>query len=88
MDWHERGLCLHEAPDLFSPIGTINSGQALLQTDEARAVCRRCPVTEQCLAWAVDAGPVEGIWGGTTEGERRTAGRRTVPRPLPMQKAA
>ncbi|MEW2079172.1 WhiB family transcriptional regulator [Streptomyces sp. NPDC012403] len=81
MDWRVRGLCLSEDPDLFFPIGSINSGRATLQTDEAKAVCRRCPVTRQCLAWAVDMGPVEGIWGGTTEGERRAMRRRAVRKP-------
>ncbi|OSP28098.1 MULTISPECIES: WhiB family transcriptional regulator [unclassified Streptomyces] len=80
MDWRDRGLCLREDPDLFFPIGSVSSGQVVVQTDEAKSVCRRCPVTEQCLAWAVLAGPVEGIWGGTTEGERRAARRRAVRR--------
>ncbi|GGS99621.1 WhiB family transcriptional regulator [Streptomyces chromofuscus] len=78
MDWRARGLCLRRDPDLFFPIGSVNSGPVAFQTDEAKAVCRRCPVTEQCLAWAVDAGPVEGIWGGTTEGERRAMQRRAA----------
>ncbi len=78
MDWRVRGLCLTEDPDLFFPIGGLSSGPAAIQTDEAKAVCRHCPVTRQCLAWAVDAGPVEGIWGGTTVGERRALRRRAV----------
>ncbi|MFJ8357231.1 WhiB family transcriptional regulator [Streptomyces sp. NPDC093984] len=88
MNWRDRGLCLREDPDLFFPIGTINSAQVAIQTDEAKAVCRHCPVTEQCLAWAVDAGPIEGIWGGTTEGERRAMRRREVCRPAETESAA
>ncbi|BBJ46905.1 hypothetical protein SSPO_096230 [Streptomyces antimycoticus] len=78
MDWCVRGLCLREDPDLFFPIGNVNSGPVAVQTDEAKAVCRRCPVMAHCLEWAVDAGPVEGIWGGTTEGERRALRRRAA----------
>ena len=74
MDWREKASCRGADPDLFFPIG--NSGPALLQIDEAKAVCRHCPVMEECLAWALTADPVEGIWGGTTEGERRAVGRR------------
>ncbi|MEU4657764.1 WhiB family transcriptional regulator [Streptomyces sp. NPDC023723] len=88
MDWRDRGLCLREDPDLFFPIGSISSGQAVIQTDEAKSVCRRCPVTEQCLAWAVVAGPVEGIWGGTTERERRAARRRAARRQPAAETAA
>ncbi|MEU6422487.1 WhiB family transcriptional regulator [Streptomyces spiralis] len=88
MDWRERALCQGEDPDLFFPIGNVNSGPVAIQTDEAKSVCRRCPVTEQCLAWAMDADPVEGIWGGTTEGERRAMRWRTVRTPEATETAA
>ena len=54
MDWRDRAACLDEDPELFFPIG--NTGPALLQIEEAKQVCRRCDVREQCLAWAADAG--------------------------------
>ncbi|MFF5497882.1 WhiB family transcriptional regulator [Streptomyces aquilus] len=91
MDWRDGGLCLREDPDLFFPTGDIRSGRTVLQIDEAKAVCRRCPVAEQCLSWAVDADPVEGIWGGTTEGERRAMRLRAMYRPTtktPAREAA
>lgn len=88
MDWRVRGLCLREDPDLFFPIGSVNSGPAAVQADEAKAVCRQCPVTEQCLAWALGAGPVEGIWGGTTEGERRALRGRAAREPAATEAAA
>ncbi|WP_406103212.1 WhiB family transcriptional regulator [Streptomyces sp. NBC_01003] len=74
MYWRERAACLRVDPDLFFPIG--NSGPALTQIDEAKAVCGSCPVLEQCLGWAVGVGQVEGIWGGMTESERRAIRRR------------
>lgn len=61
--------------ELFFPIG--DSGPALLQAAEAKAVCRGCAVREQCLAWAVDNLPV-GIAGGLDERERKAL-RRRVP---------
>lgn len=81
VNWRELALCQSEDPELFFPIGNINSGPALIQTDEAKAVCRRCPVTERCLAWALRDDAVEGIWGGTSEGERRAMRRRTIREP-------
>ncbi|MFD5632446.1 WhiB family transcriptional regulator [Streptomyces sp. NPDC127072] len=78
MDWRERALCRYGDPDLFFPIGTVDRGPALLQTDEAKAVCRRCPVMQRCLDWAVETGPVEGVWGATTEAERRALRRRVA----------
>ncbi|MER7707467.1 WhiB family transcriptional regulator [Kitasatospora sp. NPDC097605] len=75
MNWRESARCRDTDPELFFPIGSGSSFPALAQADEARAVCGRCPVARQCLEWALDA-PVEGIWGGTTEAERRTLRRR------------
>ncbi|MDI9883442.1 WhiB family transcriptional regulator [Streptomyces sp. HNM0645] len=75
MSWRLDAMCLGEDPDLFFPVGSGDSGPTLIQTAEAKAVCRRCPVVRQCLDWAVGRGPVDGIWGGTTERERRAAGR-------------
>jgi WhiB family redox-sensing transcriptional regulator len=75
------GARLREDPDLFFPVGNINSGPVAIRTDETKSVCRLCPVTEQRLAGAMDADPVEGISGGTTEAERRAMRRRTVRMP-------
>ena len=83
MDWRHRSACLDEDPELFFPIG--NTGPAILQIEEAKQVCRRCDVREQCLAWALEAGQDHGVWGGLSEDERRAleAPQRARPRPLP-----
>ncbi|MBW8793223.1 MAG: WhiB family transcriptional regulator [Streptomyces sp.] len=72
--WREQGACVRLDPDLFFPIG--DGGLTHVQVAEAKAVCRRCPVMEQCLGWAMRVEQVDGIWGGTTEGERRLMRRR------------
>ncbi|WP_320772959.1 WhiB family transcriptional regulator [Streptomyces sp. CRN 30] len=77
-NWREHAACRDEDPDLFFPIGT--SGPALLQTEQAKAVCHRCPVREQCLRWALDTGQSIGVWGGTGENERRALKRRLASR--------
>jgi WhiB family transcriptional regulator, redox-sensing transcriptional regulator len=69
VDWRDRARCLDEDPDLFFPIGS--TGPAIVQADRAKSVCRRCPVIEQCLDWALANYQDSGIWGGTTEEERR-----------------
>ena len=74
MDWRHRALCRDEDPELFFPIG--NTGPALLQIEEAKAVCRRCPVVTECLQWALETGQDAGVWGGTSEDERRALKRR------------
>jgi WhiB family redox-sensing transcriptional regulator len=76
MDWRHRAACLDEDPELFFPIG--NTGPALLQIEEAKAVCRRCPVMETCLQWALESGQDAGVWGGMSEDERRALKRRNA----------
>jgi WhiB family redox-sensing transcriptional regulator len=76
MDWRHHAACQDEDPELFFPIG--NTGPALVQIEEARAVCRRCPVLEPCLQWALDSGQDAGVWGGLSEDERRELKRRTT----------
>ncbi|MFJ3673687.1 WhiB family transcriptional regulator [Streptomyces sp. NPDC090106] len=75
-NWRDRAACKEEDPDLFFPIG--NSGPALLQIQEAKAVCRRCPVLERCASWALESGEVHGVWGGMSENERRRTRRRAA----------
>ncbi|WP_324787192.1 WhiB family transcriptional regulator [Streptomyces sp. H51] len=73
-DWRDHAACRDQDPELFFPIGS--SGPALLQTQQAKAVCTGCPVQEQCLEWALENGDVLGVWGGTNETERRALRRR------------
>ena len=74
MDWRHGALCRHEDPDLFFPIGS--TGAAARQIDRAKAVCRRCAVTEDCLNWALSNSQDSGVWGGLSEDERRSLKRR------------
>ncbi|TGO06140.1 WhiB family transcriptional regulator [Serinibacter arcticus] len=76
MDWRHEAACLTEDPELFFPIG--NTGPALSQIDEAKAVCQRCDVVDACLKWALETGQDSGVWGGLSEDERRALKRRTA----------
>jgi WhiB family redox-sensing transcriptional regulator len=79
MTWRDRAACLGVDPELFFPIG--NTGPALLQIEEAKAVCRRCKVVEPCLSWAIEARQEDGVWGGLSADERRAVKRRNARRP-------
>lgn len=69
MDWRDSAACRDEDPELFYPVGS--TGPALLQIAEAKAVCRRCPVLDECRAWALANREPYGVWGGLSEDERR-----------------
>ena len=75
--WRNRAACLGEDPELFFPDG--NTGPALLQTEEAKAVCHRCEVAATCLKWAIESGQDYGVWGGMSEYERRALKSRNAP---------
>ncbi|MGW4549389.1 WhiB family transcriptional regulator [Streptomyces violaceorubidus] len=69
MEWlRRRAACVDEDPDLFFPVGT--AGPALRDTSAAKRVCAGCPVTPECLAFALASGRTSGVWGGTDEAER------------------
>ncbi|WP_298800429.1 WhiB family transcriptional regulator [uncultured Pseudonocardia sp.] len=74
MDWRHRAICRDEDAELFFPVGT--TGAAALQLAEAKTVCRRCPATSACLAFALETGQDHGVWGGLSEEERRALRRR------------
>lgn len=69
-----RPVCRDEDPDLFFPNG--KSGPAALQIEEAKAVCRRCPLMDVCREYAIENGENSGVWGGTSEDERQAIWRR------------
>ena len=68
-DWRQRAACRDTDPDLFFPIGT--TGLALDQIEAAKAVCRSCEAQIQCLEFALATNQEAGVWGATSEEERR-----------------
>lgn len=72
--WRDLGACLDEDPDLFAPDGT--TGRWVQVIAQAKAICGRCPVREQCLQWAIDTRQDYGIFGGLDEYERQQRRRR------------
>lgn len=67
--WRNRAACRDTDPDLFFPVGS--TGSAAEEIRAAKALCRACPVREECLEFAFEANQEAGIWGGTSEDERR-----------------
>ena len=77
MDWRSKAACLSVDPELFFPIG--NTGPAIAQAAEAKAVCRECEVQAICLQWALENNQDSGVWGGMSEDARRSPTRRAAP---------
>jgi WhiB family transcriptional regulator, redox-sensing transcriptional regulator len=81
VSWRDDAACRNADPDLFFPIG--EAGPALSQIDQAKRICRTCPVRTPCLAWALENGVGAGVWGGATEEERRVLRRTPEPEHRP-----
>ncbi|MEU8591730.1 WhiB family transcriptional regulator [Streptomyces sp. NPDC048664] len=75
MEWLRYAACVDEDPELFFPVGS--TGPAVTEVAEAKRVCHRCPVMEECLTWALRSGQTSGVWGGTDERERTRLLRST-----------
>lgn len=64
---------------MFFPVGQGYPAQR--QAEEAKRICGNCVVRGECLDWAMSTGQEHGVWGGTSETERRAmkfASRRRV----------
>lgn len=73
LDWQTRAACRDVNIEMFY------SGEP----DDTRAairVCRSCPVRRPCFEAALARGEVFGVWGGTTERERRRVLREIAAR--------
>jgi len=75
-DWRDVAACRDTDPDLFFPVGT--TGPALDQIESAKVVCRQCEAQTACLEFAIVTNQDSGVWGGTSEEERRVLRRAYV----------
>ena len=70
--WQPRALCRGNHSHLFFPPNAFERKDERERRElRARAICRVCPVREDCLHAALGIREPYGIWGGLTEGERR-----------------
>ena len=73
-EWMFLARCRGMDPARFFP---INSEGVNL----AQRVCAECPVTNECLEYALANRVDNGIWGGASERRRRLILRRRTQRP-------
>jgi WhiB family redox-sensing transcriptional regulator len=64
--------CKDVDPEIFFPEDYDNRLAVL----NAKVICKDCPLTNDCLVYAVKDASLEGIWGGTTPKERSNMRRR------------
>jgi WhiB family redox-sensing transcriptional regulator len=71
--WRSLSACRAEDPEMFFP--AARTVTVFVQLARAKAVCARCPVTDDCLRYALATGQQYGVWGGTSEEERKSMRR-------------
>ena len=67
--WMAKGRCRSEPPSRFFPSDGVG-------VEIARRICADCPVRSPCLEYALRNRIDHGVWGGTSERERRRIARR------------
>jgi WhiB family redox-sensing transcriptional regulator len=80
--WVVQAACRFANPKLFDVVSGADAAAAL-------SFCMVCPVKEECLqdALAQEVNP-DGVWGGTTQTERRKIRRYGSTGPVPEGMAA
>ncbi|MCL4449450.1 MAG: WhiB family transcriptional regulator [Actinobacteria bacterium] len=67
--WMVEAKCRDISPDVFFPSDGVG-------VEVARRICVDCPVKQPCLEYALANHIDHGVWGGTSERERRRIARR------------
>ena len=72
-DWKARAACAGYPNELFFPVGESPDEASIAK---AKEICAACPVTGDCLTYALETNQRSGIWGGTSEKERKSLRRK------------
>ena len=62
--WRADAACRDADPDLFFPSVAERPETKDAREGRAKAICRDCPVREECLEYALRKREPWGIWGG------------------------
>ena len=81
--WRQHAACREVDPAVFFPVGV--TGAAVAAIAAAKTVCEGCAAQAACLEFAISTNQEYGIWGGTSEEDRRDIrrARRAARRLLP-----
>ena len=70
-EWHLQAACRGRGP------GDFVQGPKF-DYRSVREICESCPVRRECLEFALRDESITGLWGGTTDTERRLIRRLRV----------
>lgn len=77
LEWHERAGCKGQPAHYFFPENKYGDSQNHRKcVAEARKICMKCPVAQQCFDYALNAEEEYGVWGGVDFYGWRMSGER------------
>jgi WhiB family redox-sensing transcriptional regulator len=68
--WQEQSNCKNVDSDLFFLEPLLRGKQKREKERKAKAICKGCPVVNECLRHAMKTPEYFGVWGGMTADER------------------
>jgi WhiB family transcriptional regulator, redox-sensing transcriptional regulator len=71
-DWRDEAACSGLPHSVFFPVGD-DIEQAIAS---AKEICGICPVIDDCLEFALETNQKAGVWGGTSEEDRKALRRK------------
>lgn len=83
VEWQDLAACSGEDPDDWFP-----EARDQITAARAKAICDVCPVSGDCLEYAIRTRQKHGIWGGLTDKERRREVRQRRAAGAPVNLAA
>lgn len=73
--WQHRAACRGPNQAIFFPPAQMERRSEKRQRERrAKEICASCPVQLDCRDYSIQIREQHGIWGGLTEGERRSLG--------------
>jgi WhiB family redox-sensing transcriptional regulator len=78
--WMEDAACAGEDIVLFFGEDGERQPERDIRERQAKQVCAVCPVSRDCLDYALTTGQAAGMWGGLNEDERKSMARRLARR--------
>ena len=71
--WQVKAACRGpESLVFFPPAQVERREERAAREEKAKSICNQCAVQRECIDFALAMREQHGIWGGTTEAERRT----------------
>lgn len=72
LEWQSRAACRGpQAAAFFPPAPPERKDDRQSREQWAKSICAGCPVSDECLGYALEIREPHGIWGGLNEFERK-----------------